>query len=285
MSNFKKGLFYAVYILAATFFFLYYLFPADAAKKYISNHLNETRPGLKITIDQVSPAFPLGLNLRAIRLQFRSDLQLHADQIKIVPGLLSLFGSEVIFIFKGRAYAGLMEGRGKMTKYGTVPRAVIDASFSDIRIKEISALQDLAGGEISGLLDGKIKYNFGQGSGAIFSAELDLSDCKLNLSTPVLTLDKFSFSRIEADIDSDFQKLQIKKCTFKGMQMNGNLTGLITLKNPIRKSFLNISGTIIPQPAFIAKLDSIFPGYKKSAKGDIRIKFSGTLEEPDIFFH
>jgi len=284
MSNFRKGIFYAVYVLATTLFFLYYLFPSDAVRNYISNRVSVTYPELDIAIDRISPAFPPGLKFRAIRLQFQNDLQLDIDQIKIAPGLLSLLGSEVSFAFKGRAYSGLIKGRGAITKSRTAPRTTIDARLSAIRIREVSALQELTGRKISGRLDGNVKYDFTLKSGEKINAQLSLADGELVLLTPVFNLDKFSFSRIEADIHGDFQRLMVKKCEFKGSQINGTFTGFVTMKNPVNKSVLNLSGTVAAHSAFLAKLDSVFPGYTKSAEKGMNIKFSGTLEAPSFNF-
>jgi type II secretion system protein N len=285
MSNFRKGIFYAAYVLATTFFFVYFLFPSDAVKQYVSNRVSVTYPELDIDIDRISPAFPPGLKFRVIRLQFQNDLQLNIDQIKIVPGLLSLLGSKVNFTFKARAYAGLIKVKGAMTKSRTAPQTTIDARLSDIRIKEVSALQELVGRKISGRLDGKVKYDVTIKSGENLDAQLSLTDSELVLLTPVFNLDKFSFSKIEADIHGDFQKLIIKKCDFKGSQFNGTFSGFVNTKSPVNKSVLNLSGTVAVQKAFLAKLDSVFPGYTKSAERGINVKFSGTLEEPKYSFN
>ncbi|NQT68826.1 MAG: type II secretion system protein GspN [Desulfobacteraceae bacterium] len=283
MSNFKKGIFYAVYILGATFFFLYYLFPSDAAKKYISENLTATHPELNITIDRVTPAFPPGLRLQAINFYHRDALLLKAEQIKIVPGYLSLFSPAIDFVFKGRAYAGHFKGRGNITKNRAARQIMTDARFSGIQIEKIAALQDLAGLKISGLLEGKAEYNFSQKSSGNLSAELALSDCEIGLKAPFLNLDKFSFSKIEAEVDLNYHKLKIKKCIIKGSQMDGTFAGFGTLKNPVNKSVLNISGRVTPRPLLFSKLGSLLPGNKKmSGKKGFSVKLSGTLGQPDV---
>ncbi len=283
MSNIRKGFLYAAYILVATFFFVYYLFPADAAKKYISGNLTATHPELNITIDRVTPAFPPGLRLQAITFYHRDALLLKAEQIKIVPGYLSLFSPAIDFVFKGRAYAGLLEGRGNITKNRSARQIMTGARFSGVQIEKIAAIQDLAGLKISGLLEGKAEYNFSQKSSGNLSAELVLSAFEIGLKAPFLTLDTFSFSKIEAEVDLNYHQLKIKKCIIKGSQMDGNFTGSIILKNPVNKSVLNISGTVTPQPLLFSKLGSILPGNKKmSGKKGFSVKLGGTLGQPDV---
>lgn len=283
MSNIRKGFLYAAYILVATIFFTYYLFPSDAAKKYISENLTATHPELNITIDRVTPAFPPGLRLQSINFYHRDALLLKAEQIKIFPGYLSLFSPAIDFVFKGRAYAGLLEGRGNITKNRAARQIMTGARFSGIQIEKIAALQDLAGLKISGLLEGKAEYNFSQKSSGNLSAELALSDCEIGLTAPLLNLDTFSFSKIEAEVALNNQQLRIKKCIIKGSQMDGTFTGSVILKNPANKSVLNISGTVTPRPLLFSKLGSLLPGNKKmSGKKGFSVKLGGTLGQPDV---
>jgi len=283
MSNIRKGFLYAAYIVVAAIFFVYYLFPADAAKKYISENLTATHPELSITIDRVTPAFPPGLRLQTISLYHRNALLLNAEQIKIAPGYLSLFSPAIDFVFKGRAYAGLLEGRGKITKNRAARQIMTGARFSGIQIEKIAAIQDLAGFKISGLLEGKAEYNFSRKSSGNLSAELALSDCEIGLKAPFLNLDTFSFNKIEAEVALNYHKLKIKKCIIKGSQMDGTFAGFVTLKNPVNKSVLNISGTVTPRPLLLTALGGMFAGNKKmSDKNGFSVKLGGTLDKPEI---
>lgn len=283
MSNIRKGFLYAVYILVATIFFAYYLFPSDTAKKYISENLTATYPELNITIDRVTPAFPPGLRLQTINFYHRGALLLKVEQIKIVPGYLSLLSPAIDFVFKGRAYAGILEGRVNITKNRAARQIMTGARFSGVQIEKIAAIQDLAGFKISGLLEGKVEHNFSQKSSGNLSAELALSDCEIGLTVPFFNLDTFSFSKIEAEVVLNNHKLQVKKCIFKGSQMDGNFTGSVILKNPVNKSVLNISGTVTPQSLLFSKLGSILPGNKKmSGKKGFSVKLGGTLGQPNV---
>ena len=157
------------------------------------------------------------------------------------------------------------------------------ARFSGIQIEKIAALQDLAGFKISGLLEGKAEYNFSQKSSGNLSAEVTLSGCKIGLTAPFLNLDTFSFSKIEAEVDLNYQQLKIKKCILKGSQMDGTLAGSVILKNPANQSVLNISGRVTPRPLLFSKLGSILPGNKKmSGKKGFSVKFGGTLGQPNV---
>ena len=116
------------------------------------------------------------------------------------------------------------------------------------------------------------------------SAELILSDCTIELLASVFNLDNISFKKIEADIALNNNKLQLKQCIFKGKQMDGTMSGTITLKNPFKDSVLNLSGAITPQPLLLENLSKVFPvNRKKMEQGVIHITIGGTFDKPDVF--
>jgi len=284
MNNIRKGCLYTLYIIGATIFFIYYLFPLDAAQKYLSYNLRKTNPDFNINIDHIKPAFPLGLRLHKVNLYHLRNDVLDAKQIKIVPGLLSLFGSKINFSFKIKAYKGIVGGKGEFAKSKSPQKVVINAKLSDIHVQEIFAVQNLAGRTISGMLDGKIKYTFDTRHGGKLNAELTLSDCDIELLTPVFSLDNVSFAKIEADVDMQNHQLQVKQCIIKGDQLDGAISGSVTFKNPVGKSVLNLSGTIKPHQLLLAKLKKDLPANflpkKISAESGFPVRFTGTIDKP-----
>jgi len=286
MNNTRKWLPYSLFVIAVTTFFIYYLFPSEKVKNYITFNLNKSYPGINIAIDHVKPAFPPGLRLYNVNF-YMHDLLFRSEQIKIAPGLLSLFRSKVIFFFKGRAYTGILEGKGEFTKKR--PKVMIEGKLSGMQIKEISAVKDFTGRNISGVLDGKFTYWNENESGDNLKAELIISDGELELLTPVFKLRSVPFSRIAADLVMKNRKLQVKRCIIKGDQMNGSFSGTITLKNNPGQSYLKLSGTIKPHPTFIEKLGKDLPANllpkKIFGKDGVRIRVYGTIGKPRFFLN
>lgn len=286
MNNTRKWLPYSLFVIAVTAFFIYYLFPSEKVKNYITFNLNKTYPGINIAIDHVKPAFPPGLRLYNVNF-YMHDLLFRSAQIKIAPGLLSLFHSKVIFFFKGRAYKGILEGKGEFTKNRS--KVMIEGKLSGMQIKEISAVKDFIGRNISGVLDGKFTYWNENESGDNLKAELIISDGELELLTPVFKLSSVSFSRIAADLVMKNQKLQIKRCIIKGDQMDGSISGTVILKNNSGQSYLKLSGTIKPHPTFIEKLGKDLPANllpkKIFGKDGVRIRVYGTIDKPRFFLN
>jgi type II secretion system protein N len=287
MNNTRKWLPYFLFILAVTAFFIYFLFPSDKIKNLITVHFNKTYPGINIAVDYVKPAFPPGLRLYNVNFYHTHDPLFRMEQIKIAPGLLSLFRSKIIFCFKGSAYTGILEGKGEFTKNG--PDVMIDGKLSGIRIKKISAIKDFIGRNISGVLDGNFTYRNQKESGDNLKAELIISNGQLELLTPLFQLESLPFKTITAELAMKNMNLQIKKCIIHGDQMDGSISGSVTLKNPPGQSYLKLSGTIKPHPLFLEELGNdlsanLLPK-KIFGKNGIHIRIYGTLDNPRFFLN
>jgi type II secretion system protein N len=287
MKNTRKWPPYFLFILAVTAFFIYYLFPSDKIKSFITFNLNKTYPGINIAVDHVKPAFPPGLRLYNVNFFHTDNPLFTVEQIKIAPGLLSLFRSKIIFFFKGSAYTGILEGKGEFTK--NRPEVMIDGKLSGIQIKEISAIKDFTGRNISGVLDGKFTYRNEKEFGDNLKAELAISGGQLELVTPLLQMESITFKKITADLVMKNMNLQIKKCIINGDQMDGSISGSVTLKNTPGQSYLKLSGRIKPHPLLIEKLGNDLPANLMSkkifGKNGVHIRIYGTLDNPRFFLN
>ena len=287
MNNTRKRLLYFLFIIGVTTFFIYYLFPSDKIKNYITVHVNKTYPDITIAVDQVTPAFPPGLRLYNVNFYHAHDPLFRMEQIKISPGLLSLFRSKINFSFKGSAYTGILEGKGEFTK--NTPELMIDGTLSGIRIKEISAIKDFIGRNISGVLDGNFTYRNKRESGNNLKAQLIISNGQLEMVTPLLQLESLAFKKITAELAMKNMNLNIKKCIINGDQMDGSISGSVTLKNPPGQSYLKLSGTIKPHPLFLEKLGNDLPKNllpkKIFGKNGVHIRIYGTLDTPRLFLN
>jgi type II secretion system protein N len=287
MNNTRKWLLYFLFIIGVTAFFIYYLFPSDKIKNYITVHVNKTYPGITIAVDHVTPAFPPGLRLYNVNFYHTHDPLFRMEQIKIAPGLLSLFRSKINFFFKGSAYTGMLEGRGEFIK--NTPEVMIEGKLSGIRIKEISAIKDVIGRNISGVLDGDFTYRNKKESGNDLKAELIISKGQLELETPLLQLESLAFKKITAELALKNMNLNIKKCIINGEQVDGSISGSVTLKNTLGQSYLKLSGTIKPDPLFLEKLGNDLPANllpkKIFGKNEVHIRIYGTLDNPRFFLN
>jgi len=287
MKNIPKWLLYSIYVLAVVVFFIYYLFPSDKLNNYVTYSFNKLNSNISISIDHVSPAFPLGLKLYKVNFYHMGNVLPEIEQIKVVPNLLSLFRSKIIFFFKGRAFEGILEGRGELIKNKPDQNVIIDGKFSNINIKEISAVKQFIGRNLTGNLEGNFIYRNGGKLGGTHGARFIISDGEIELLTPVFKFENINFSKIETEMTIENQRIKVKRCIIKAAPLDGNVSGLINLREPLGQSYLRLLGVIKPNQEFLAELGKDIPKNLLPEeifnKRVVRIRIYGTLDEPRFF--
>ncbi|MFC1859499.1 type II secretion system protein GspN [Thermodesulfobacteriota bacterium] len=281
-KNKKKGLIYTLYIFIATAFFFYVLFPDEVAKKYITNSLINAYPALNVTIDRIKPTLPPGLQLYNVGLDVKKNSMFGADRIKIVFGLLSMFQSNKRLIFKGRSYEGKFKGNIHL-KRGNPGRMSMEADIAGIELQKIPILRNASDRKISGILEGKITYDSEKSANPI-NARFELSNGSVEILSPIVPLENLTFKTIETDVDINEKRINLKRCVFKGHQIDGEISGVITIGEPFGKSVINLSGTVKPQASFFAELRKTLPANllpkKRKLDAGFPIILNGTIDEP-----
>ncbi|MCP4110105.1 MAG: type II secretion system protein GspN [Desulfobacteraceae bacterium] len=305
----KKILLYSLYIIVVLVCCIYYLFPSDEVKKYITNKLKKNHSDISITIGSVVPSFPPGMNLHVVKI-FKDNSQLfEIKHVKVVPGILSLFSKEKTFSFKGKSYNGDLEGKGVIIKTGAGKEnklhIAIDADLKKIHAYKIPAVKNLSDYKISsGLLDGKIGYDTKDSDNKL-KATLILSACTAQITAPFskiklikpnirrllpadLRLDeKFVFKNINTEFSMDSnKKVDIKQFAAKGSQINANMSGTVTTRTPFARTSLKLTGDFMMHPSFISALGKAFPmasSFMKKYGSKQTFRISGSVERPRVF--
>ncbi len=282
----KKWLLYSLYIVSVTAFFIYYLFPSEQIKKYVIFKFANANPGFGLKIDRIKPAFPPGLKFYTVSIFQNDKLMFEAEDIKVMPAILSFFGSETVFSFKSRTCQGIISGKAALPKLAGDKKpnsksVNIAADLSGIQIKDIKAIQNAPYYKsLSGTADGTVTSDTLSG----ISAKLALKDCVVGLSTPLFSLGNLTFKTVDADMTMDSnKKIQIKQLDVKGTQASGTVSGSVEMKSPPGKSMLNLTGTIKPHPELIAALGPAALIFKTgTGEKGLPFKIGGTLESPSF---
>ncbi|MFQ5484260.1 MAG: type II secretion system protein GspN [Desulfobacterales bacterium] len=286
MKNIKRPVFYALHIIIATGFFIYYLFPSETAKAFIKQHLCGTAADCDITIDRIKPAFPASLMFSNLQLYYLNNRLLTADEIKVTPKFSTLLRRKTTFFFKGQAYKGKIKGKIDMMEASAFRSVLVHTDLFDMQLMGVTAIQNISGQKISGLLNGQIAFNRTETAETI-NAFFQLSDLRVDLSTPILNLKTLRFRDVQTDIGINNQNLIIKRCIVKGVQIDGHISGSIAFRKDIGKSVLNLTGAIKPHHLFLSGigkgLSSIF--FPKSKRGEKSLFFgvSGTFGKPGFY--
>ena len=285
MKPTKKTLLYTAYIIGLTVFFLYFLFPSDAVKDYVAYRMSQGNPDISVTIDRVSPVLPPGIKLHDVGIAHGNRALIDLESLKITPGLLSFFSSTKTARFKSRVNAGRVHGWAQLERRNDQPAEKIEGTISGVQIQGIPALKGLTVHKISGNLGGDFMIA-GTGPNRSMTANLTLSDCRINFDQPVIGQSSLGFKKIDADLAINNGSLAIKKCSARGNQLDADISGIIALNTDSRRNALNLNGSVTPHHGFLAKMENSMPAdllrQKKTGKAALSFKIGGTLEAPDF---
>lgn len=284
MKPSKKTLLYTAYIIGVTIFFLWYLFPSDTLKAYLAYRLTQGRSDVTVTIERVAPILPPGIKLQDVVIARQSRLLINLASLDIMPELRSLFSDKTVVNFESRVYQGSLSGRMVKGDDRQGNGIKINGNFAGIQVQQISLLKQLSDHEISGVLNGTFIYADTKQNRSL-SGNLSLTNCRIMLATPVLNQKSFEFKNIEADLAMQDNTLVIKQLNAKGNQLDLRLAGNVGFNgtDPAENK-LDLTGTVAPHHAFLAKIENDFPvdlfRNKKAGKTGISFRVDGTMDEP-----
>jgi type II secretion system protein N len=280
----KKTLLYTAYVIGITIFFLWYLFPSDTLKAYLTYRLTPENSNFTIKIGRIKPVLPPGITLQDVVIDQQSKTLANLASLKIMPELRSLFSDKTAVDFKGRVYQGSLSGRVELGGDQQNNGIKIDADVAGIQLQQIPILKQLSDHEISGGLTGSFTYADTKPNRQL-SGNLSVSNCRVILAMPVFSQKSFDFKDIAAELTLQNNRLIIKKLNAKGNQLDFDLAGNVDLNgtDPAANK-LNLTGTVTPHHVFLAKIEKEIPvGLLRSKKAGgtaISFRVDGTMDEP-----
>ncbi len=288
----QKWFGYVFYALIITAGLLYLRFPSGLIKDYLETRGERSNSPFSISIGQVSPSLPFGLKLHEARVAQRANpnkIIFRADRVYIKPTIGTLFVGNLNFCFESLAYDGVLEGCTNFSEKSLQAPFSTSMVLKDIRLAKYD-LRSLIGRHVEGRLDGTVAYNgkndlLIEGSG---EADLRLSDGRLELLQPILSLDSIDFSQISIKMALQNRKINLTQVALEGPNMRGTLSGIISLQKDIGKSQLDLRGTIEPFSDFFKSLpgtrDTVKLFQRRLKRGTLTFIIRGTLTEPSIQF-
>ena len=279
----KNLLLYTVYIIGITGIFLYYLFPSNTLKSYLEYRLSQGDPDVTVTIDRVSPVLPPGIKLHDVGIVHQNRALVDLENVKIMPGILSLFSDKTTMNFKGRVNGGTFRGRAELEDNSGSQALKCDGTVSGIQVLGIAALQRLPADKISGVLNGNFTYA-NSGPNRSLEGKLTLSQSRIELNKAVFNLKSLEFKDINADLVLNNNTLTIKQTSARGNQLDADLTGMIALSGQAGRSELDLNVSVTPHHLLLAKIEKTLPmdllRGEKAGKGPISFRIDGTFDEP-----
>ncbi len=287
MQIFKSRILWAIYIIGAALFFFYYLFPSDAIKEYLADQIRQAHPYLTVKISRVKPAFPPGLKLYRVSVYHLGRTIAGLDNLKIYPDILSLFLATTHLTFEGNGYGGFLKGRVDIINKSPGRVVMIDADLTGIQVNQIEALSALTTHKISGNLEGTLTFKSNRPDQAL-TGDLILSGGQIEFSPPVLNQNVITFNTIEAELELNGRSLTIDRCQLEGNQLEADVAGSIKFSDQSARKILNLSGTVKPHAALLAKLGRNIPELIKGSELEnqgIPFRIKGPMDSPQYSFY
>ncbi len=286
MQILKTRILWAVYIICAALFFFYILFPSDTVKEYVADQIRQAHTGLTVNIGRAKPVFPPGLKLYDVSVYHLGRILADLDNLNLSPDFLSLFLATTHLSFSGNGYGGTVTGRVDVSKNSANREIMIDADLSGIQVKQLEALSAITTHKLTGILDGTVIFNTKAPRQGL-SGDLILTDGQIEFSPPVMNQNLLSFSTIDAELMLENRSLTIKRCQIEGDQLDAEVSGSIEFSGRSARKILNLSGTVKPHPALLAKLGKNIPQLFAGSNLDNRglpFKITGTIDSPTYSF-
>ncbi len=287
MQVFKAKIFWVIYIICAALLFFYILFPSGTVKEYLADQVRQVHPGLAVEIGRVKPGFPPGLKLYDVSVYHLGQTLAEMENLKISPDILSLFLSTTHLSFKGKGYGGTLVGQMDISKNSANREMTIDADLVGIQVKQLHALSAITTHKISGNLDGTLTFKTKAPHQGL-NGDLILTDGEIEFSPPVLNQNMLSFNTIEAELALNNRSLIIHHCQIEGNQLGALISGSIKFSGRSARKILDLSGTVNPQAALLAKLGKNLPQLFAGGNSDKQgfpFKITGTMDSPEYSFN
>jgi type II secretion system protein N len=287
MQIFRSRISWAIYIVCAALFFFYVLFPSETVKEYLADQIRQAHPDFTIEIGRLKIGFPLALKLYDVRVYHLGQALAEMENLKISANILSLFLKTTHLSFRGSGYGGRFKGQAAISKNSADRAVTIAADLSGIQVEQLKALSAITTHQISGNLEGTLLFNTDAPHQGL-SGDLILTDGQIKFSPPIMNQNALPFNTIEAEIMFNNRSLTISHCQIEGNQLGAHISGSIKISGRSARKILDLSGTVNPHAALLAKLGKNIPQLlagSNSEKQGFPFKITGTMDSPEYSFN
>ena len=286
-KGFLKYSLYLFYFILLFLFFLYLLFPYDKLKERMIFEI-ESRSSLSVEIRKLSPLLFNGIKLTDVEVSlkndpkktplFKGDARLRLSLLQLIRMGLSVKGN--IKAYNGEAALNIANNR-------------IAGEIKGIDISSYAALKALfeidAAGIINGRMDVSSSNNMLSANGLSLTkaggeARFDISQLSLrNLNIIGIKLPDTSFDAVQAEMRLEQGRINIKKFSLEGRDLNMYATGDIVITGDMLNSPMSITVRIKPSVRFEEENKIFFSMTKgKAPDGFYNINIRGTLRSPAV---
>ena len=284
MNKTAKFILYVVYSVGAVVFFLLVLFPSQPLKRMIIEQVALAQPEIELQTEKVQIVFPPGLKLTPISIAYAGIPVIKADQVKLIPSLISLLSQTKHIGIRGEIGSGVLQGQSVLIQDAKRPQTKMTLNLSNVPIAMLAVANQWPQFRPSGEINAFIDYDSRRSGAGGANINIEATLAAVTLTPPVMGLERLEFSKIESEITLTPRMMQIKRFTATGLQIEGKLTGSVIFRQPMGNSRITLSCTLKPQPAFVAEHKNDLIGglltSQTAQKRGMIFRISGTLDNP-----
>lgn len=280
-------------MVVCTGFLLYWRFPAEEFATYFQAIAARESPETPLLIQNMQPAFPLGIGVGHLELDRSSPDGTKnlfvADNLFLKADIISLLTGRVRVHFNGDLYGG--EVVGSLAREGNDDSLSIvsELQLKGIQAGQVPLLMDIAGVDLKTVFFGNVNYSGTldlplDGTG---KADFEFGEGRISLVKPL-----FGFTE-SVGIDNMTLTLSLKKgelhtrLIFNGPELSAELNGVIHLAADILQSEMDLKGKITGTSKFLADIvKASGPGMallqKRLQDKAISFLLLGTVKEPRV---
>ncbi|MBF0450269.1 MAG: type II secretion system protein GspN [Candidatus Magnetomorum sp.] len=284
----KTFLGYTLFAICVTVFMLYYQFPEEMAAQLFKSKMRQLAPELTIDLEKILPAFPPGIRMEGLTVD-HSEMRLWASKIlTFQPDYLSIFRLSPSVLFYCTGYDGEMKGDAGVTNIKNLWEKkslplTFNAKWRNIQLNKIDALSSLPY-LIEGVLYGVFSYDgiansWIDGTGTL---KIIIENGNITLEKPILqAIKNIQFQRFDAEFSFKNKVIQLLQSNING-DIEGSLSGTISLHPVFPRSTINITGKIKPSENYIKQSKLPIKAFIQpdKLKNGIPVTITGSINRP-----
>ncbi len=277
---------YVLFTLVALVTSLVLTFPYQALGRRLELEAARALPGSKLVINDIGPAFPLGLRLGDVifdREVNGREIKVILDRVRVRPALLPLFKGKLGAVFGVDAYAGSLDGEVTGNRKGLSVTAVARGLQLDVG----QTVESATGLKIAGGLSGRVELSTDargevtQGSlAAVLAGGKIKSGTIMGFKVPATDL-----GSPELSVAVKKSHAKIEKGQAKSRDLDLELTGDVTLVPNLMASFIKGHVRLKLSDAYLSRNSDIkgllgFAGPFRKPDGALELPLDGPLSRP-----
>jgi type II secretion system protein N len=254
-----------VYFTAAAAVFAVLRFPHQAAAEKTARMAEQMFPGSAITLDRVSPVFPLGLTSQTPVIRLADKILVIPRDIHVRLPLSAVLGWGNTLHYRVSLLEGTLAGHLSGVSLSPPGYAGVTADLAGLRFSDLALALEGGTVRLSFVLSGRYqepdRQNSPAGTGDLFLSQVTCAIQDNFLNTFGIT--DLDFDRITVSFVRENRTIQISALTAQGSVMAVSAEGQIVLaqgspSDPENWTF-DLKGLLHPQPAHVSRFSGILP--------------------------